>query len=134
MRYMILNGPFQISSNQFLTLAYKAQYSVEVGNAFSSQERTDWYDANTTLEMTPPTIIRSSGLLANLGCEYVWFGLISNDGRIVPTNLTVSQPETLTENYVLSYPWITFAVVLTASIVLLITALKKLRLSALRLK
>ncbi|HKM75805.1 MAG TPA: S8 family serine peptidase [Candidatus Bathyarchaeia archaeon] len=129
-RYMILNSPLQISSNQFLTLAYKAQYFVEVVNVFSSQERTDWYDANTTLETTPPTMIRTSGLLANLGSEYVLFGLISIDGRIVPTNLTVSQPETLTEGYVLTYPWITFAGVLIASIILLITVLKKLRLSA----
>jgi len=129
-RYMILNGPFQISSNQYLTLVYKAQYFVEVENVFSPQQRTEWYDANSTLETTPPTIIRTSGLLENLGCEYVWFGLISNDGRIVPTNLTVSQPATLTETYVLSYPWTTFTVVLIASIILLITALKKLRHSA----
>ena len=131
-RYMILNDPFQISSNQFLTLAYKAQYFIEIGNAFSSHERTGWYDANTTLETTSPTIITTSGVLANLGSEYVWFGLISNDGRIMPTSLTIAQPETLTESYVLSYPWITFAEMLIASIILLIIVLKKLRLSAAR--
>src|SRR5208282_5593270 len=131
-RYMILNDPFQISSNQFLTLAYKAQYFIEIGNAFSSHERTGWYDANTTLETASPTIITTSGVLANLGSEYVWFGLISNDGRIMPTSLTIAQPETLTESYVLSYPWITFAEMLIASIILLIIVLKKLRLSAAR--
>ncbi len=131
-RYIILNGPFQISSNQFLSLAYKAQYFVEIGNSFSPHERTGWYDANTTLETTSPTIIRTSGLLANLGGEYVWFGLISNDGRIIPTNLTIGQPETLTESYVLSYSWITFAEMLIASIILLIIVLKKLRFSAAR--
>ncbi|HYW02069.1 MAG TPA: S8 family serine peptidase, partial [Candidatus Acidoferrum sp.] len=62
-RYIILNAPFQISSNQFLTLAYKAQYFIEIGNAFSSHERTGWYDANTTLETTSPTIITTSGVL-----------------------------------------------------------------------
>jgi len=126
-RYTILNGPFQISSNEFLTLTYKAQYFVEIDNSLSFQVKTGWYDANATLETTPETVIRTSGLLTNLGSEYVWFGLISNDGRIVPANVTVSQPETLTEGYVLSYSLTTFVEILIASIIILVAVLKKQR-------
>jgi hypothetical protein len=125
-RYMILNGSTQIFKNQLLLLTYKTQYLVELRNPFTSLNRTDWYDANSTLEANPPTIVKTSGTLAKLGIEYVWYGLISNKGGIVPTDITILQPETLTEMYVLSYSWITFVETLIGSIILAITFKKKL--------
>ena len=124
-RYVILNNSIQTSNNQLLLLTYKTQYLVELRDSISSWNNTNWYDANSTLEMSPPTFVKSSGILAKIDSEYVWYGLISNDGRIVPTDLIVVQPEALTEMYVLSYPWITFIEVLIGSIILAITFMKK---------
>jgi subtilisin family serine protease len=124
-RYVILNDSVQTSNNQLLLLTYRTQYLVELRDSFSSWNSTAWYDANSTLEMSPPTFVKTSGILAKIDSEYVWYGLISNDGRIVPTDLIVVQPEALTEMYVLSYPWITFVEILIGSIILEITFMKK---------
>ncbi|HXY82489.1 MAG TPA: S8 family serine peptidase, partial [Candidatus Saccharimonadales bacterium] len=124
-RYSILNEPFLISTSQFLTVTYKTQYLVETESPLSANVKVDWYDANSTLKTSTPPLIRSAGLLANLGGEYSWFGLISNEGQMISGNLTINRPETLTEIYLLSYSWITSALTLFLSIILLIVVLKR---------
>ena len=108
-RYELADGSFNSTANALKVLNYTVQYLLTVNSQFGSTSGSGWYDAGDNVRSELPTRAAATGLLGKIGAEYVLTYLITENGQIAPSSLTMDGPRTVTAIYVLTFPLLTIA-------------------------
>jgi hypothetical protein len=108
-RYELADGSFNSTANALKVLNYTVQYLLTVNSQFGSTSGSGWYDAGDNVRIELPTRAAATGLLGKIGAEYVLTYLITENGQIVPSSVTMDRPRTVTAIYVLTFPLLTIA-------------------------
>lgn len=121
-RYLVKNSDFVVSNNSLEVLMYRKQYLVTLASSLGPPERSDWHDANTTMQIEAPKHLSTNGYVRLLGAQFNQIGWLTADGEILAssTYVRIDHPMTLTALYMVVYPPSDIVIILAVGLTVLI--------------